>query len=440
ANIQGYHLELYFAPLGVLIWLNLFNYITFSYEYCHYFIPDANNHNFGFERSQISYMNKISFYYSKEISSIPLSIFNANQHLSELSSFGYLAKKNKTFYKTLLMCESTVEVNTKWCCSCTKCAEFVLFSMYYDIEQKDINLDYFFKESGWIQKVMLNIHNKKRGSFFTGLTFHLHFDSFRFVLNKLSNKIRNYLTDPIAIDNFHQLSNFFDESTISNEDAFYFDVLESTYPVELYNESYRQLKAILPSSLAPPRKSMGNIKRNFDLNIQPQIPDLVDISVDNHQLSSLLVQNYKRTSHLNSSPTEGIIKSYQLASLGSLKNECIQCGYNRNFFDISINQNPLKKGDGYKLDLVIPIFHSSQYCAFMIKVPHFQKALEDRFKVVCSVNQYAALLSLSQARDNILYFSLTEQNKKELKIVISIELKAKYNLEPWKWGNAVRLI
>lgn len=72
AIIKGYHLELYFAPLGVLVWLNLFNYITFSYEFGMYYVPGFEQDNFGFRRSHIGHIQKVSQFYSENFSTQPV--------------------------------------------------------------------------------------------------------------------------------------------------------------------------------------------------------------------------------------------------------------------------------------------------------------------------------------------------------------------------------
>ncbi|MCK9045379.1 hypothetical protein MY905_01570 [Haemophilus influenzae] len=435
--IKGYHLELYFAPLGVLAWLNKFEFVTFSYEYCHYFTHIEKQATFGFERSQISYLKALSKFYSEYFSENNLTIFNANQHLSELSSFGYLVKTNPKFYQTLVMCEATVEKDKKWCCSCTKCAEFTLFSLFYNLEQSDIDVDWFFSESPWINKIIKELENQsEKGKFIKGLTFTLHFDSFKFVITKLKDKNISF-KNQIANKNFNILAEHYYDDKIKNEDCFYSEIFNLVYPQELKEGSLHLLNKYLPISEAPKEKSSGIGTLYFDPSIQPKL-GLFSPKIDPTFFFSKITKA-KQYSHFTSDSVSSYISSYSLLNLGTLTTQDISFSTNQNYLDIWINKDPLKKDDGYKIELHIKVNKQFTYGAFKLEIPFFRKELNHRLECFLNINNSLDKLSLSERRNLTCHFSLTEQNIKNGFISIILSMKAIKALEPWKWGNACRI-
>lgn len=434
AIIKGYHLELYFAPMGVLVWLNLFDYVTFSYEFCHYFIPDASNENFGFKRSQVNYIQKISEFYSTHLSTRPLAIFNANQHMTELSSFGYLAAVNPDFYKTLVMCESTTDLNKKWCYSCTKCGEFTLFSMYYNLNQEDIDIDWFFGQSPWVLRAVENIKKmKQKGVFIKGTTFILHFDSFKFVLNKL--KERNVEFNNLqAKENFAILAEYYTELKTANEDGFYVDILNQVYPKPLIQDTYNILKNYLPESQSPSEKTSGIGKLNFDAQVQPEFLSR-NVGISSSNVYQILTKQ-KDFSIFNSDPIDGYIENYHLNNVGISENE-MDIKNSFYYIDIQINKNPLVKSDGFELELELSNLTKQGYTygTFLLEVPHYSQELSARFDLFIRVNKREEKILLSN-RNTQVNLALSKEQKNPS---VKISLFAKRDLEPWNWGKACKI-
>lgn len=437
AVIKGYHLELYFAPLGVLVWLNLFEYITFSYEYCHYFIPVRKGMGFGFERSQVAHIQNISNFYSSLFSLQPITIFNANQHLSELSSFGYLAKNNADFYKTLVMCEATVDVNQKWCCSCTKCAEFVLFSEFYNLNQSDIDINWFFSESSWINKIINELKQPgKKGRFFKGLTFIHHFDSFKFVITKLKDKNLTFQNRK-AQHNFDLLVEHYYDKNIHSEDCFYTDILNQVYPPSLKQETFALLKAALPDSPAPKKKSSGIGTLNFNADLQPEIYQ-GNVKISSSDFYTALT-NKNRFPKLNSDPLNAYIQDCKVKTLGTLAQADLSVNINSSYCDVWIDKNPTMQNEGYEISLVIPVPKSFNYCKFKIEIPHLSAELDSRFSFSVTVNGETKPVSLAKHRNVICQFALDNVSKANGFTFIQFTVQALRNLEPWKWGVASRI-
>ncbi|WP_386696491.1 hypothetical protein [Lonepinella sp. MS14436] len=434
--IKNYHLELYFAPLGVLAWLNKFQYITFSYEYCHYFIPNKEQLEFGFERSQYAHIKRLSDFYTSEFSAQELSIFNANQHLTELSSFGYLAKNDSDFYKTLVMCESTVDKNQKWCCSCTKCAEFVLFSLFYHLPQTDIDFEWFFAESPWIKKVINELNKDgEKGRFFKGLTFSFHFDSFKFCITNIKmSGIR--FSNPLAQEHFDLLVTHYYDASIYNEDHFYIDVLGKIYPSKLVLGTYDILSNILPNTHSPLVKNTGLGKVKFDQNIQPQIKKLNPYIVKEDLLHRLTVRNI--TPKFNSDPVNSYITDISIVTNGKISESDLLLNTSEKYIDIYIEKNLLNKNDGYDLCFKIKVNNNSSYVGFKLNIPHFSKELDDRF--FYSLEKDEKKLSVNTSQRNIYCQMNIDKEHRDLGFLpVKLSLYAKRDLEPWNWGKASRV-
>lgn len=435
--VKGYHLELYFAPLGVLAWLNKFEFVTFSYEYCHYFIPSNNHAEFGFERSQISYINALSEFYSKYLSKKNITVFNANQHLSELSSFGYLAKNNPSFYKTLVMCESTVDKNKKWCCSCTKCAEFTLFSLFYDLKQTDIDVDWFFSESPWINKIIEQLNtNTEKGKFFRGLTFTLHFDSFKFVITKLKDRGIQF-NNTIANRNFDTLVEHYYDNNINNEDCFYYDIFNLVYPPKLRKSAFYLLDKVLPMALAPKEKSSGLGQLHFDSSIQPKLIDVAP-KIDPSIVFKKMTKAAQFTK-FNSDSSASYIKECNIKTLGALNAQEVTLLSNEHYIDVWINKDPLQQEDGYVLAFYINASKNFTHASFKLEIPYVRDDLSERFICELTINDKILPISLSEERNLTCHFPIVDKNHKVGNIPIILSMKASKNLEPWKWGNACRI-
>lgn len=431
AIIKGYHLELYFAPLGVLVWLNLFNYITFSYEFGMYYVPGFEQDNFGFRRSHIGHIQKVSQFYSENFSTQPVVFFNANQHMTELSSFGYLVGTNPDFYKTLVMCESTTNPNEKWCCSCTKCAEFVLFSMYYNLNQSDIDIEWFFGQSNWISKVIKGIHSApKKGLYIKGMSSIFHFDSFKFVLNTLKQR-NTAFSSPQAQQNFNILTDYYSGQTTSDEDGFYKDILVRVYPDELIQDTRRVLLDHLKEIKSPNEKTSGIGRLAFNPEIQPFFNNR-NAKIPPDSVYRNLAQQNAFTA-FNGDPILGYAEKYQL-SLKGIDYEQLVVKSTSDYIDLYITKNPIIQGDGYELEIKLKDLTQYGYLHGSLKlaIPRCSKDLSERFDLSVQVNDRSKSIDLS-VRQIHLQFPLD----KNIAPIIKVKVVATKNQEAWNWGELV---
>lgn len=415
--ISGYHLDLYLAPIGVLIYLGYFRYITFSYEYCHYYYKVGINNKYGFKRSQQSFMKAMSEFYTSLFNKV--DIFNANEHMSEMSSFYYLYKKNPLFYKQIVMCEAVADKSVKYCCNCTKCAEFVLYCMYYDIKQDDIDVEWFFAKSPYILKIINKLKENSNLKYFAELDFILHFDSFMFCLSKLSDF--KFKTDD-ANKNFKILLNRYGNNQhLSNPDAFYPKVMYNTYPKELIDYAFMDIKDIINQDEPPFSMHLGNEICYFNQKNQPEFIHYAN--KENVNIYDLITSSDNYKPLFNNSYTKAYIKSCNL-TLNKLLDEDIVLDNSNSYIDIYIKKNPPMKTDGYLLEA--NLMSNWSYNLLHLDIINASNELNKRFYLY--LNNEA--IDMSKRYHGIKIIDKT----------FTLKLEVKNDLEKWRWGEAARII
>ena len=335
------------------------------------------------------------------------------------------------------MCEATVDANQKWCCSCTKCAEFVLFSEFYNLNQSDIDISWFFSESPWINKVIGELkQSEKKSRFFKGLTFTLHFDSFKFVITKLKDKNLTFQNRK-AQNNFDLLVEHYYDRSVHSEDCFYTDILNQVYPPSLKQETFALLKAALPDAPAPNKKSSGVGTLSFNADLQPEIYQ-GNVKISSSDFYTALT-NKNRFPKLNSDPLNAYIHDYKVKTLGTLTKADLSVNIHSSYCDVLIDKNPPMQDEGYEISLVIPVPKSFNYCKFKIEIPHLSAELDSRFSFSVRINGETKPVSLAEYRNVFCQFALDNVSKENGFISIHFSVQALRNLEPWKWGAASRI-
>lgn len=148
------HIAIYLGPLlPVLLHYNISS-ITYSHEFTVYRTKyyGAKENYFFYNRSRPEYSKYVSNLTSNIINK-SVNIVNFNHYISENSAFKVLAMRYHERLENLLMCENISEMK-KWCLSCTKCGTYVFYSMYYGNKYLEINLNDFFANSPYINKLI----------------------------------------------------------------------------------------------------------------------------------------------------------------------------------------------------------------------------------------------------------------------------------------------
>jgi hypothetical protein len=184
-------------------------------------------------------------------------LVSANHFVSELSSLKFLVSEHgRALPPLLMMCESTFSSSTKWCGKCTKCATFVLYSLYLGLDQDELPPDDFLADSAWMKKVLAHGETIAKGLWFPELTARFHFDSLRLVLSGL--KPRRLGLGAKAASNLRVLKKAFGHRADPREAAFYGDVLDATWPAGDSARIRQLLAGILDEAPSPRSKEIGN--------------------------------------------------------------------------------------------------------------------------------------------------------------------------------------
>lgn len=171
------------------------------------------------------------------------NIFNANYQFTEYSAFIYVAKHCQDGLSNIMMCE--IGGDEKWCGACTKCAQMVLYSLSLDVEQKEIDPNHFLSNSPWVEKALSSDE-----TWYKGLTYPGHIDSFRFVLSKIPEESISELSET-AQKNLRTIISKHADSNTREEDGIFAKNLFASWPPKYAPEVYKYLSELLPVYESP---------------------------------------------------------------------------------------------------------------------------------------------------------------------------------------------
>lgn len=453
-NVRGrfqntLHIELYLACLLPVIRALEITDLTFSYEYCHYWAQSSSGREqLDFKRSMPEYTELVSRAYSRHLD-IKLSIFNSNHCMTELSSFGYFVDSLKKKRTKIMMCESTGSTDKKWCCSCTKCAEFVLYSLFYGYDQKEININEFFKNSPYIKDVIFKIYNLEKmlgknsnlnEMYFPKLTADFHYDSFRFVLSSFKGKVFDSL-EADANKNLAKLIEVYGKDA-NREDVVYLDVLDKTWPAH-YRETAKALVSavVFSQDKAPVEKRWGNEIVKYNNDFKRNLGILEAPSTDAVVFSRYLIDANTVPPVSNSYQRANCTNGWNVIPLGGFTKNKINIQFYGDWISVSTSVSDPKRGDGFIISFIVdpPINKNLEELQLKIHSPYQNAGFEGRigFQVeienakvysqdVCSIS---GLVTISN--DGLIL-------DKEISILIRVE--ALKDCEDWNWGGAMRML
>lgn len=159
-SVQVPHVAIYTGPaLPVLIKYNV-KLLTHTNELISYRINknEFNEESFNYERSRPEYDNYLSERTNNYFKT-NFAISNLSYFLSGPAAFKIIAERYPNMLNHISMCEFIGNPNRRWCQSCRKCAEYVLYSLHNKYDQKNINLNYFFTKGSYVRNLLKNSEN-----------------------------------------------------------------------------------------------------------------------------------------------------------------------------------------------------------------------------------------------------------------------------------------
>ncbi|XID75578.1 hypothetical protein ACF3NA_03300 [Alkanindiges sp. WGS2144] len=436
-------LELYMGPVGLLVYLGMFEYITYSFEYSHFFTKLGNKNLISYRRSRNEQINRISSFYRDYLAPEEVEIFNANYYMTELSSFSYLSKTSKNFTNYLVMCESTLDATKKWCLSCTKCAEFVLFSIFNGVKQEDIDVESFFESSPWIVEVIKTIKkNNYKELYFPKLTASYHYDSFRYVLSQIREMSYAFNSNE-AKANFEILIGTYGNTMIKNENIYYKDLVAQSVPKNLQNFIVEEISSHIQDGVAPEIKEVGGFIAEYDKSFRLSFNDINSFSATSQDVLGALVNYYKKPQvrsdiykeDFNFSKGNFKVHSFSDTLIG----DRVIVDYGRNWLDLYYDERAPKNNSG----IICSINFPSMVKDIIISgwFTNYSLQFTGRFVLTVYVNEkpFSSIKDFSKlANSNGRFFMLI--NYKDDIASVKFKLQTLYNLEAWNWGRAARLI
>lgn len=211
------------------------------------------------------------------ISGREFHLFNANYQFTEYSAFIYVAKFCEEGLDRIMMCESVVDKNTKWCGRCTKCAQLVLYSLSQDLHQEQIDPNEFLEKSSWTMNAL-----EGGPEWYKGLTHPGHIDSFRFVLHRIPDVAIQKLSEG-AQENLKRIIKNYSSDQIFEEDGIFVKNLFASWPNEYAYTAYKYLASLFPVYEAPKfTRHRGNMTviRSEELQSTTRAIQIIDFLLD----------------------------------------------------------------------------------------------------------------------------------------------------------------
>lgn len=438
------HTAIYTGTVIPIILKNNINYLTYSYEFNHYFTSyyDSNDEFYSFKRSRPEYDDYLS-QRSNSLFSTEFAIKNFNYFISETVAFKVLTRRYPNSLKYLLMCESTTDPNVKWCTKCAKCAEFVLYSMCYKYEQNEIDLNSFFVESNYINRI-LNLKDKLKrnndGNMEWNSLFinYLHYQSFCHVIASIDNEYASSKLNGVALENYKILKDWFGNKEYPIYESFIEPAFEQVQ-IPMADSIKKLLVQYCPITKDMPSYLLwGNSKVVIDYNKRSGIPSIYkNNEKDNNIVGSLLTTSFIETKYqgefleiteVSSGNIDDLVKKVEFAA-----------SKQRNKLEFYIDRTNPSKGDFVEWSKKIVLNDLNPISiSFSLYSPYFSDTYKNRIKyeVYIDETRIAEEDISSWGNKNIIAIAVRPKNQQ---INLVVRIVATKNCESWNWGYAGRI-
>ncbi|WP_144550542.1 hypothetical protein [Bacillus sp. X1(2014)] len=435
------HTQLYFSMSYPLYIEHGLSYLTYSYEFTHYWNLDEDNKEmFYFKKSRAEFDSFLSEYLSKRLGS-SFQIFNSNYYLSENLAFKILNDRYNAL-EELMMCEAVADPSIKWCMKCNKCGEFVLYSLANKHESNALDYNYFLSESDYINKTIINTekYNNSRNndgnvSWYDGLIIGLHYMSFCHMIHSIDLDFWSTKLEEKALTNLRKLKGWFGNKSYEVLDSYLLGgLLAINHPYEkdiinILNEHAPQIDSDVIEIL------FGNSKVKIDYRLTYPL-HLEDKNRFNNQYLSNTIINKTRPGFHNCFEHE--IKAYNIEN----KNE-IDYFFQEDFrgYSMYINKSAPNKGDCVEVTYFLKglLEKKSYEIQLALFSPYISNEYMNRFKyMVLLDNEQAIEEDISNwGNDNLINIYFNAKSKQHS---LTIRIETLKNCEPWNWGKAAELV
>ena len=420
--LNSFHIGLYSGTMLPACIYHEISFATFSYEYTHYYTHDSNGNCRPYFYGSRTEPNK---YISEKISKIlgrPFQLYNFNYPISEYFAFKAVSETYTHTMNALTMCEAITAPDKKYCMTCTKCAEYALYNLSLNKNPKDFDYNFFFQNSPYIKNIIDKIDSTTVHKWFNGLSFVLHYQSFKHVINKIDLQ--------------------FSKSVLNADSFILLNKIKDAYGGTQYDD-IENIHLEMIEQLAPPNKELyiNELKKTGKISDSKKIDilygnDLYSIDTT-HNENIIEVQPQLEISKF----IENILLPKKIPSDLTISTECELCNltYENNNHEIIfgiLDSGPLDKSRA-TITFKIPAQKNKAILGFKITNQYFNPSNKGRISYVFELNGTVIFETDAAIWAGSESFELKIPKSKNT--ILTISVVATKDCEAWNWGRSTAL-
>lgn len=439
-DFNNIHTLLYYIMSYPLYKIYGLSYVTYSYEFTHYWnVNNKGERQFFFKKSRPEFDNYISEYLSKTLN-YKFKIFNSNNFISENLAFKLL-KERYNVVENLMMCESVSDPNIKWCKKCNKCGEFVLYNLANKNEISEFDVNEFLTSSTYIEKLIRETsefeqNRNENGNviWFDSLITPLHYMSFCHMIYKIDLTFWKTRLSEEAINNLLKLKNWFGNKEYPILDSYLLNALKS-----LNLDFEQEIIKILTPYAEPVIDDVipilyGNNQMLIDYRLLYDITKKSRNNLSNIKLSRSLV-----------SKSSFELEKYEFKAIGynNVTKEEIDFVFRKSYLGhtLYIDKTAPKKDDAVEISINFDnlIVGKSYHLTLTLLSPYQSDLYKNRFKYEVYFDNKVIVdedIAFWNNENIINLYFIASKKFSELKIKVT----SLYNAEPWNWGKAAQIV
>ncbi|WP_078429732.1 hypothetical protein [Alkalihalobacterium alkalinitrilicum] len=430
------HTQLYYLMSFPLYLKTDMSYLTYSYEFTHYWNKDHNGKEyFHFKKSRPEFDDLVSNYLHQRLGK-PFKVFNSNYYISETLAFKIINDRYKRV-EDVMMCEAVVDPEEKWCGQCYKCGEFVIYSLANKYENKELDIDAFLNNSKFINKIINQVEENnyatnKEGNiiWFEGLVSHIHYMSLCHIVNSIDVDFWSTKLSEKAILNLSKIKSWFGNKNYEILDSFILEALKKlNLPFEdkiikIMDEHAHIVKSNEVEFLFGNHMVVADYNLSYPIQLHEQNvinKDDISTSIIDSTAKDLFNRHYKKEIVSYNTDTNETVPYIEGAS------------YNGYFFHM--DKLAPKKGDTLELKYHLESLNvDKSYHIKLSLVSLYKSQYKDRMKYSLLLDHHVLLdedIASWQHENSINVYFKAKSNKH----LLTIKVTAVNNCEPWNWGK-----
>lgn len=399
------------------------SFVTFSFEFTHFWTHTKENKESPYFCTSRPESNQHISKYLSKLLGYNFKFYNFNYPISEYFAFKEIVRKYSWSLPALTMCEGTSSVEEKYCYKCTKCAEYFLYNLSLGIIPVDFDIVKFFESNTYIEKIINKIDSEsfdESQMWYPGLTFVLHYMSFRHVLSKINARQLDGLIDEKHIKKLQKIIDTYGKDYTAEIESFHVALANQESPPELVKYARTLSKENAINNTNKISILYGNSTVLVDCDYKYQVSKINN---------SIEYNNYYREyksdidSSIKTELINSLCKGQKRLSKGELLFKIVDSAPIEGAF-CSLNMTANKKP--YPTDLI-----------FTLENGYINKSNKGIISYVILVNDviYKAFDMCDWGNNETFKLMIP----KDCECKLEIKILSNKNTQPWNWGNASEL-